>query len=132
MDTTYYDILGLSKDASERDIKKAYRKLTIKWHPDKNNENKEEATSKFKDITEAYGVLSNPETKEKYNKYGKQGLEEDGMGGGFPGGFAEMLNRMGMNVGSNRKQEPIRKYVKVTLKELYEGINKKVKMNWSY
>ena len=128
MDTAYYDILGVNKEATERDIKKAYRKLTVKWHPDKNKDNVEEATSKFKDITEAYSVLSNPETREKYDKYGKEGLDGN-MNGDFSSGIEELFSRMGMNFGSSRKtRDPMKKYVKVTLKELYEGTNKKVKI----
>lgn len=83
----YYNILEVPKSASEQDIKKAYRKLALKWHPDKNPDNKEEAEEKFKLISEAYDVLSDKEKRRIYDKYGKEGLA--GGGGGRPsaGGF---------------------------------------------
>jgi DnaJ-class molecular chaperone len=75
-DTQYYDNLEIKPNASDEDIKKAYRKLAIKWHPDKNPDNKEEAEKKFKEISEAYGVLSDPEKKQRYDQFGKEGLGE--------------------------------------------------------
>ncbi|GFO36347.1 Dnaj homolog subfamily b member 6, partial [Plakobranchus ocellatus] len=57
-DVCYYDVLGIEKAASEQDIKKAYRRLALKWHPDKNPDHKEEAKKKFQEISEAYDVLS--------------------------------------------------------------------------
>ncbi|CAD8086525.1 unnamed protein product [Paramecium primaurelia] len=68
----YYKVLELPRSATEADIKKAYRKLALKWHPDKNPDNKETATKKFKEIAEAYEVLSKPEKKSHYDKYGHQ------------------------------------------------------------
>ncbi|CAD8178403.1 unnamed protein product [Paramecium octaurelia] len=68
----YYKVLELPRSATEADIKKAYRKLALKWHPDKNPDNKEVATKKFKEIAEAYEVLSKPEKKSHYDKYGHQ------------------------------------------------------------
>ena len=62
----YYKILGIQKNASDEDIKKAYRKLAVKWHPDKNPDNKDAAEEKFKEISEAYGVLSDKKQKEIY------------------------------------------------------------------
>ena len=58
MGKDYYEILGIKRDATENEIKKAYRKLALKWHPDKNQDNKSEAELKFKEISEAYNVLS--------------------------------------------------------------------------
>ena len=81
----FYDILGLSRGASESEIKKAYRKLAMKWHPDKNLDNKEYAEKKFKSVSEAYEVLSDPKKKELYDQFGEDGLK-DGFGGGG-GGF---------------------------------------------
>lgn len=71
----YYDILGVSRDASPEEIKKAYRKLAMKYHPDKNPSNREESEEKFKEISEAYAVLSDDEKRARYDKYGDAGME---------------------------------------------------------
>ena len=76
----YYEVLGVSKSASADEIKKAYRKLAIKFHPDKNPDNKE-AEENFKEAAEAYEVLSNADKKQRYDQFGHQGL------GGGAGGF---------------------------------------------
>ena len=67
---SYYDILGVTKSADGSEIKKAYRKLASKWHPDKNPKNVEEATEKFKEISQAYNILIDKENREKYDRYG--------------------------------------------------------------
>lgn len=82
-DAEYYRILGVPKTASESDIKKAYRKLALRWHPDKNPNNKEEAEKKFKEISEAYEVLSDKEKREVYDCYGKSALNGNGGGNDF-------------------------------------------------
>lgn len=94
----YYTILGLNKRAKSKDIKKAYRKLALQYHPDKvtgGNEEKEEAEKIFVNVSEAYAILSDEEKRKIYDKYGKQGLEAHergidpeaaGFGGGGPGG----------------------------------------------
>lgn len=104
----YYAILGVAKDASEDDIKKAYKKLALKYHPDRNNDKceaeKAEATKKFKDVAEAYACLSD---KDKRKKYDIGGVDVDGeggfdMGSGFSGGFSGMPGtsfRMSSNMG---------------------------------
>lgn len=69
----YYEILGISRDATQEEIKKAYKKLAKKWHPDLNPENKKEAEEKFKEITEAYQVLSDPEKRAQYDRFGYVG-----------------------------------------------------------
>ncbi|CAF0939327.1 unnamed protein product [Adineta ricciae] len=85
MGKDYYKILGLTKGASDDDIKKAYRKLALKYHPDKNKE--AGAEEKFKSIAEAYEILSDPKKKEIFDKYGEEGLKGGmGGGGGGPGG----------------------------------------------
>eukprot|EP00451_Oxyrrhis_marina_P028781 CAMPEP_0204359662 /NCGR_PEP_ID=MMETSP0469-20131031/37433_1 /ASSEMBLY_ACC=CAM_ASM_000384 /TAXON_ID=2969 /ORGANISM="Oxyrrhis marina" /LENGTH=98 /DNA_ID=CAMNT_0051347743 /DNA_START=47 /DNA_END=340 /DNA_ORIENTATION=+ len=81
----YYDLLGVPKDADEDTLKKAYRKMAIKWHPDKNPENKEAATEKFKKIAEAYEVLRDPQKRQIYDQYGEAGLSNTGGGGGGHG-----------------------------------------------
>eukprot|EP00349_Pseudokeronopsis_sp_Brazil_P004799 CAMPEP_0202969840 /NCGR_PEP_ID=MMETSP1396-20130829/15722_1 /ASSEMBLY_ACC=CAM_ASM_000872 /TAXON_ID= /ORGANISM="Pseudokeronopsis sp., Strain Brazil" /LENGTH=108 /DNA_ID=CAMNT_0049697837 /DNA_START=27 /DNA_END=353 /DNA_ORIENTATION=+ len=76
----YYEVLGVDKNSNDDTIKKAYRKLAIKWHPDKNPDKKEEAEEAFKKIAEAYDVLSNPDKRKVYDKYGKEGLQGGGSG----------------------------------------------------
>ncbi|XP_013921333.1 PREDICTED: dnaJ homolog subfamily B member 6-like [Thamnophis sirtalis] len=70
----YYEVLGVHRHASPEDIKKAYRKLALKWHPDKNPDKKEEAERQFKQVAEAYEVLSDAKKRDLYDKYGKEGL----------------------------------------------------------
>ncbi|XP_028249879.1 dnaJ homolog subfamily B member 2 isoform X2 [Parambassis ranga] len=74
----YYSILGVSKTATQEDIKKAYRKLALKWHPDKNPENKEEAERKFKELAEAYEVLSDTSKRDAYDRYGNDRMPHTG------------------------------------------------------
>jgi DnaJ-class molecular chaperone len=78
MSKDLYGILGLTKEASQEEIKKAYRKLAVKWHPDKNLDNKTESENKFKDISEAYEILSNTEKKKIYDQHGYEGLKNQG------------------------------------------------------
>lgn len=90
MGVDYYKVLQVDKSASEDDLKKAYRKLAMKWHPDKNPNNKKEAEAKFKQISEAYEVLSDPQKRAVYDQYGEEGLKGQvpppGAGGAGPGG----------------------------------------------
>ncbi len=76
----YYEVLGLQKDCTEKDIKKAYKKLAIKYHPDKNLDDKETANVKFREVSEAYEILSDSEKRDQYDKYGFDGPS---LGGGF-------------------------------------------------
>lgn len=83
----YYEILGVSKSASASEMKQAYRKLALKWHPDRNPNNKE-AETKFKEINQAYEVLGDPKKKEAYDQFGHAAFEGGGFGAGGPfGGF---------------------------------------------
>lgn len=94
MSKDYYAVLGLSKDASAKDIKKAYRELALKYHPDRvDPSEKDKAQKKFQEIGEAYEILSDPEKKKMYDEGGMSGFDFDGQGPGasftgqgFPGG----------------------------------------------
>jgi len=144
----YYEILGLDKNASAAEIKKAYRKLALKYHPDKNPDDST-AEAKFKEAAEAYEVLSNPEKKTKYDQYGHAGVGgSSGFGGGgmnmedifsqfgdifggtgFGGGFSGFSGggsrgRRRTNRGSN-----IRVKVKMGLEDIVNGVEKKIKVN---
>eukprot|EP00899_Mesostigma_viride_P008607 jgi/Mesvir1/17748/Mv12099-RA.1 len=114
MGQDYYAVLGVSKDASEDEIKKAYRKQAMKWHPDKNPDNKVNAEKKFKQVSEAYEVLSDKEKRASYDRYGEEGIKGGfpgaGAGGGGMGGgqyqfrrpeevFAEFFSHFGSNDG---------------------------------
>jgi len=77
-DADYYTVLGINRDAAESDVKKAYRKMALKWHPDKNPGNQAEAEKMFKQISEAYEVLSDKQKREIYDRYGKAGLNGNG------------------------------------------------------
>ena len=83
MKVCYYTVLELVKPSNENEIRKAYKKLALKWHPDKNPDNIKVAEEKFKEIGEAYAVLSDAEKKAVYDKYGHEGLQP---GGKTPGG----------------------------------------------
>ena len=83
----YYDTLGLNQQASDVDIKKAYKKLAMKHHPDRNNGNPE-STENFKEVKKAYDILSDPQKKSMYDQYGHAGVDQ-AMGGGGSGGAGD-------------------------------------------
>ena len=86
----YYEVLGVNRDAGDDDIKKAYRKLAMKHHPDRNPDNKD-SEEKFKEAKQAYEVLSDAQKKAAYDRYGHAGVDPSmgGNGQGFEGGFAD-------------------------------------------
>lgn len=86
----YYEILGVGKNASDEEIKKAYRKLAKKYHPDVNKDNSKEAEAKFKEVNEAYEVLSDSQKRTQYDQFGHAGVDPNGFGGGGFGGFGDM------------------------------------------
>ena len=131
--TEYYDILNIKKEATIDEIKKAYKKLALKWHPDKNKNNKDEAEKKFKEISEAYQVLSDKEKKTIYDEYGKNGLNNnhnvdmDDIMRQFSSVFGNNMGmNMGMGMGMNMKNtnniSDIKFIKEFTLEELYNGI----------
>lgn len=138
----YYDILGVSKTSSSEDIKKAYRKLAIRYHPDKNPGNKT-AEEKFKETAEAYEVLSSPEKRKIYDKFGHKGLTgankrgsgdinmEDILGDFFGSAFGDTFssfNFSGSNRGRPFKGSDLRIRIKLSLEEIYRGVEKKIKV----
>jgi len=131
-----YDVLGVQKNASQDEIKKAYRKKAFEWHPDKHEGDKqEEAQEKFKDIAHAFEVLSEPKTRDIYDRYGEEGLK--GGGGGFhdPSDLFSQFFGGGMFGGGGRsrqsgpqKGQDITHALKVSLEELYNGTMKKIRV----
>jgi molecular chaperone DnaJ len=138
----YYDVLGVGKSASVDEIKKAYRKMAIKYHPDKNPDNNE-AEEKFKEAAEAYEILSNEDKKSRYDQFGHEGMRGGGFGGShmsmddifshfgdifggsFGGGFGgSQSGRRRVNRGSN-----LRVKVKLSLADIAHGVEKKIKLN---
>lgn len=147
----YYEVLGVSKDASADEIKKAYRKLAVKYHPDKNPGDKE-AEEKFKEAAEAYSVLSDADKKAKYDQFGHAGVEGAGpdfsggfgnlndilndlFGGAFGGGFGGFSGFGGFGGGQRQQRvfrgRDIRVRVKLTLDEIAKGVEKEISIEKS-
>lgn len=117
----FYKVLGVAEDSSEADIKKAYRKLARKYHPDQ-NPGDEAAEKKFKEVSEAYDVLSDPKQKEEYDqirKYGAAGF--GGAGGGFPGGFPGGAGGFPGGGFSAPKGEDATTSARITIQQAYDG-----------
>ncbi len=145
----FYEILEINKSASPEEIKKAYRKKAIQFHPDKNPDD-EKAEEKFKEAAEAYEILSNPDKKSRYDQYGPAGVSGAGGGGGYGDGmsFDDIFSRLGDIFGGGggggfgsffgggggggrqrvNKGTNLRVTVKLTLEEIEAGTNKKIKL----
>ena len=141
----YYEVLGVSKSASDSEIKKAYRKMAIKYHPDKNPDDKV-AEEKFKEAAEAYDVLSNPEKKQRYDQFGHAGMgNRGGFGGGGGmnmddifsqfgdifgggGGFESFFGGGSRGSARRHKGSNLRIKLKLTLEEVANGVDKKIKV----
>ncbi|MCB0477068.1 MAG: molecular chaperone DnaJ [Crocinitomicaceae bacterium] len=138
----YYEVLGVSKGASESDIKKAYRKLALKYHPDKNPDD-DSAAEKFKEAAEAYEVLSDPQKRQRYDQFGHQGMGGSGFGGGgmsmddifsqfgdiFGGALGRGSGWVSVGGASLRRGSNLRVKIKLNLEEVTNGVTKKIKVN---
>jgi molecular chaperone DnaJ len=123
-----YKILELTKNASDDEIKASYKKLVKKWHPDKNQDNKEEATRKFREISEAYSILSDPLKRKTYDNFGFDGFDESHPDNNGPFGFDPFS--MFKNFFQKEDEVPeVQINIELTLEELYSGVKKKVKFD---
>jgi molecular chaperone DnaJ len=136
----YYDILGVDKDTNQSEIKRAYRKIAMKYHPDKNPDNKE-AEQKFKEAAEAYSVLSDENKKAQYDRFGHNQFQNMGTGASnmdfedifssfgdiFGGGFGDIFGA-GRSSSRRRKSGNLRISLVLTYEEIYSGIKKTVKI----
>lgn len=132
----YYEVLGVSRDVSSEELKKAYRKLALQYHPDRNNGDPE-ATERFKQINQAYDVLSNPEKRARYDRFGQAGVDagagggaDFGMGGFGPFGdifetlFGAGTGRPGAQV--DDRGADLRYDLEITLEEVLKGVEKTI------
>ena len=144
----YYEVLGVAKTATEDELKKAYRKLAKKYHPDANPNNKEEAEAKFKEVNEAYEILSDPQKRKMYDQFGFSGAQASGFGGGngyysYTGGFdgfdidlEDIVSSIFGGGRSNRRQPngptkgaDLRYNLDITFEEAYKGVKKQITIN---
>lgn len=141
MEIDYYELLGVARDANQNEIKKAYRRLAMEYHPDKNPGDKA-AEEKFKEIGEAYAVLSDPQKRAQYDRFGKEGLRggfSGGFGGGFSdpfeifrevfgGGFGDIFGMGGQRRPGKRRGSDLQLRLQLTLEEIATGVKKKIKL----
>ncbi len=126
----YYEVLGLDRNATDDDVKKAFRKLAFQYHPDRNND--ENATEKFKEINEAYEVLSSPDKRATYDRYGHTG-PEGGMAEGF-GGFGDIFDAFFGGMGATaarqgpRQGNDLQQSITLTLEEAAFGADKEINL----
>ena len=135
----YYEILGVTRTATEVELKQAYRKLAIQYHPDK-NPNNHEAEEKFKEINEAYQVLSSSELRARYDAYGHAGVGASaGAGAGFEGfgfedifseifGFGDLFGGRGNRRSGPRRGADLRYDIEISLEEAYSGLKTKIRI----
>lgn len=141
MEKDYYDVLGVDRDASQQEIKKAYRKLALKYHPDKSDE--PDAEEKFKEISEAYAVLSDKEKRQRYDRYGHAGIDqeysyEDIFRGadfsdifgdmGFNDLFQQFFGGFGQRRQRRRQGRDILYKLEISLKDAYHGNEQEVSL----
>ena len=119
----YYEVLGITKDASDKDIKKAYRDSAKKHHPDKGGDE-----DKFKEITEAYENLADPDKKAKYDRFGHGQPQGGGFGGG---GMGDIFNHMRQQARQQQQRsgQTIRLNIKLTLEEIFTGVEKRLRFD---
>jgi DnaJ homolog subfamily B member 4 len=135
----YYNVLELNKDCSDNDIRNAYKKMAVKWHPDKNSKNKEVATKKFKEISEAYKILGDLKKRQLYDKFGKDGIENNNNNNNNNNNYnytksniyeQEILKDL-YNINKkrfNKKGPNILYNLNCSIKELFSGCEKKIKI----
>jgi molecular chaperone DnaJ len=140
----YYEVLGVTRTAAVEEIKSAYRKAALKWHPDRNPENKSESEIKFRECTEAYSVLSDAQKRQIYDTYGHAGLSSSGAGQGFDHtvfqdfhdifgdffGFEDLFGGSGGRRGRNRAQRgaDLRYDMSLTFEEASAGVTTEIKL----
>ncbi|KAK6922081.1 DnaJ domain [Dillenia turbinata] len=142
MGAGYYDLLKVPKNASEEELKKSYKRLAMEYHPDKNlNSNKSEAEAKFKQISEAYDVLSDPRKRQIYDQYGEEALKNGELlsqsqtrsnrynGRDAEDVFDEFLRGFEGNRTTVRKGKPVESKLSCSLEELYLGSKRKIRIS---
>ncbi|KAL4364038.1 hypothetical protein GQ457_04G006530 [Hibiscus cannabinus] len=158
MGVDYYNILKVGRTATEDDLKKSYKRLAMRWHPDKNPVNNKEAEAKFKQVSEAYDVLSDPQKRQIYDLYGEEGLQSAELsspngfsgGGGAGGGRAYRFNSRnaedifaeffggsekkfsgdgGVGSQGKKKAAPVESRLACSLEELYKGGRRKMRIS---